>query len=250
MAPSLPSFAAKTVASVDEKTQPEETEGRQGSGADGCRRACPALFLEVTPMIHNAMNMNVSAYRRRAADASPSNATSLGGMPGANQSFATAKAGVAQVGSTLKNVQRGMTIGGGVFIALGVLAAIVLSLSAGISLAVTGGIMIAVARFGLSEFFGGLGEIASTVNALDAQAQLARTGIPTTARVIAMQPTGTLINHNPQVQTALEVQGPTGPYLVNTTAVINQMYIPQFQPGATVNLRVNPQNPYDVAVVF
>ena len=56
-----------------------------------------------------------------------------------------------------------------------------------------------------------LGEAATTVNALSAQAQLAQTGTPTTARVIAMQPTGTMINLNPQVQTALEVQDRPAP---------------------------------------
>jgi hypothetical protein len=33
-------------------------------------------------------------------------------------------------------------------------------------------------------------------------------------------------------------------------AVIPQMNIPQFQPGAMVHVRVNPANPHDVAVVF
>jgi hypothetical protein len=201
-------------------------------------------------MINNAMNMNVSAYRRRAADAAPSTATALGGMPDANHRFASGQAGLATAGKSLKGLQRGLTIGGGVFIALGIIATFALGFGTGIGLAVTGAILIAISRFGLSDAFGMLGEAATTVNALAAQSQLAETGIPTTARVIAMQPTGTMINMNPQVQTALEVQGPTGPYLVNTTAVINQMYIPQFQPGSMVNLRVNPQNPYDVAVVF
>jgi hypothetical protein len=51
------------------------------------------------------------------------------------------------------------------------------------------------------------------VDALAGKAQLAATGIPTTAQVLIMS-------------------------------------IAQFQPGRVVNVRVNPQNPMDVAVVF
>jgi len=33
-------------------------------------------------------------------------------------------------------------------------------------------------------------------------------------------------------------------------AVVPQMMIPRFQPGATVQVRVNPMNPQDIAVIF
>jgi hypothetical protein len=48
----------------------------------------------------------------------------------------------------------------------------------------------------------------------------------------------------------LMVNGPQGPYQVQTTAIVPIMSIAQFQPGRVVNVRVNPQNPHDVAVVF
>ena len=87
-------------------------------------------------MINSAMN--VSAYRRRATDDKSSTASALGGMPLANQRFARARSGVAEAGNTLKHVQLGLTIGGGVFVALGVGAAFAFGVGTGSSLAVTG----------------------------------------------------------------------------------------------------------------
>jgi hypothetical protein len=55
---------------------------------------------------------------------------------------------------------------------------------------------------------------------------------------------------NPQVAATLMVNGPQGPYQVQTTCIVPMMNVPQFQPGRVVNVRVNPQNPMDVAVVF
>jgi hypothetical protein len=201
-------------------------------------------------MIHNAMNMNASAYRRRAADAAPSTAIALGGMPGVGNRFEAAGSAIKHASSMLKIMQIGMTVVGGLSLTGSIVTAFTVGIGAAAGAALTGAVFIGTAWRVLPQFFGMIDDASKTVNALSAKEQLAQTGIPATARVIAMQPTGTLINHNPEVQTALEVQGPTGPYLVNTTAVINQMYIPQFQPGAMVNLRVSPQNPYDVAVVF
>ena len=68
-------------------------------------------------------------------------------------------------------------------------------------------------RFLAGELSAFKGEFAM-IDELAAQAQLAQTGIPMKARILNMAPTGTTINHSPQVSAALEVQGPNGPYLV------------------------------------
>ena len=86
--------------------------------------------------------------------------------------------------------------------------------------------------------------------ALLAKEQLAMSGTPMTASLLSAQQTVGTMNMNPQVQAVLEVQGPQGPYQVQTMAVVPQMSIPRFQPGATIQVRVNPMNPHDVAVVF
>jgi len=139
---------------------------------------------------------------------------------------------------------------GGLLVVGGVIMVFVVDVMTGVSMAITGVVFAAVAIFMLPKFMGQLGGATAMVDALAAKDQVALTGIPTTARVLGMQQTGTMVNMNPQVQAMLEVQGPQGPYQVSTLAVIPQMNIPQFQPGAMVNVRVNPQNPHDVAVVF
>ena len=202
---------------------------------------------------------NVDPYRRRAALPPACAPTSLGGMhPGATQGLADASSALKALGpggsSLLKRVQLPMTITGGVLVTLGVGMLIFVGVGSGASMIGTGLCMIFALRFAPS-FLGmdiakELGEASAVVDELTAKAQLAQNGIPAQARIVSMRPTGAMINYNPQVQASLEVQGPSGPYLVHTLAVISQMYIPQFQPGATVMIRVNPQNPQDVAVVF
>jgi hypothetical protein len=52
------------------------------------------------------------------------------------------------------------------------------------------------------------------------------------------------------VQAVVDVQHPQfGNYRVQTKAVIPQLAIPRFQPGSPVQVRVNPHNPNDVALV-
>jgi len=61
---------------------------------------------------------------------------------------------------------------------------------------------------------------------------------------------GRMVNYNPEVQVVVEVHHPTmGIYQTPTTVVVPQIAIPQFQPDASVQVRVNPNIPQDIAVV-
>jgi hypothetical protein len=115
---------------------------------------------------------------------------------------------------------------------------------------ITGVVLGCTAWFTLPMFMGQLGGASAMVGQLYAKEQLAMTGTPMTARVLSVQQTGAMINMNPQVQAMLEIQGPQGPYSTQTMAVVPQMSIPRFQPGAMIQVRVNPANPHDVAVVL
>ncbi len=169
--------------------------------------------------------------------------------PGVNR-FDRAQGSLANAGGMLQSMQKGFTIFGGILAALGVVMIFVVGVGAGVGLLITGATMVAVARFMLPQFMGQVAGASALVGSLQAKEQVALTGIPTTARVLGMQQTGMIVNMNPQVAATLEVRGSQGPYQVQTLAVIPQMNIPQFQPGATVNVRVNPANPHDIAVVF
>ncbi len=161
-----------------------------------------------------------------------------------------AQASLKSAGGMLKTMQMVFLIVG-ILMALGGIAMIfTVGAGAGIGLLITGVIFALVARFTLPQFMGQLGGATAMVDALAAKEQLALTGVPTTAQVLAMQQTGTMVNMNPQVAATLMVSGPQGPYQVQTTCIVPIMNIAQFQPGRVVNVRVNPQNPMDVAVVF
>jgi hypothetical protein len=181
------------------------------------------------------------------------------GMPGANAygmgpnlatRLGSAQGSLQRAGGMLRTMQILFTVLGGLMAVGGVLVLILVDAGGGIGLLITGVVMVGVAWFTLPKFMGQLGGATAMVNAMAAKEQLAMTGIPTTARVMQMQQTGTMVNNNPQVMATLQVNGPQGPYAVQTTAIVPIMNIAQFQPGAMVNVRVNPQNPMDVAVVF
>jgi hypothetical protein len=184
----------------------------------------------------------------------------MGGMPGAhpmmppNMGMAArlggAQASLKAAGGMLRTMQILFTVLGALLALGGIVMLITVDVGSGIGMILTGGIMAGTAWFMLPKFMGQLGGATAMVNALAAKEQLALSGMPATAQVLSMQMTGTMVNMNPQVAAVLQVNGPQGPYQVQTTAIVPQMNIPQFQPGRVVSVRINPQNPMDVAVVF
>jgi len=75
------------------------------------------------------------------------------------------------------------------------------------------------------------------------------TGIPAQAQIVALADTGMKINDNPRVQLTLMVH-PTGgqPYQASCTMTISLLQIPQFQPGAWIQVKYDPANPMNIAV--
>ena len=79
--------------------------------------------------------------------------------------------------------------------------------------------------------------------------QLAVDGRPGTATIKAIRQTGMVINENPQVELDLEVTVDGGePYAVTHRQVIAMIAIPQFQPGQTVPVKVDPADPQTLVV--
>jgi hypothetical protein len=173
------------------------------------------------------------------------------GLPpaGANR-YGQAQASLKSAGATLRVTQLACAGFGALLAVAGLVMVFTVGVEAGSGTLIAGVALGWAGWFTLPKFMGQLGGATAVVDALHAKEQLAMTGTPMTARVLAVQQTGTMINMNPQVHAALEVQGPQGPFQVQTMAVIPQMNIPQFQPGAMIHVRVNPMNPQDVAVVF
>jgi hypothetical protein len=86
--------------------------------------------------------------------------------------------------------------------------------------------------------------------------QLMATGIPAQARVIQMGPTGMTINDAPQMNLVLEVypppnvgyRGGSAPFTANVQALVPVYVMPRVQPGSTVAVRFDPNNPMNVAL--
>lgn len=68
--------------------------------------------------------------------------------------------------------------------------------------------------------------------------------------MLALADTGVMINNNPQAQITLEVTPDNGmaPFQAVTRMVLSQLHIPQFQPGAKLRVKYDPQNPGNVAI--
>jgi hypothetical protein len=169
-------------------------------------------------------------------------------MAGANP-YAQAQSSLKTAGSMLRIMQFALA-GLGALMAIGGVAMMTtLGVGAGSGLLIAGVVTAVTGWFTLPKFMGQIGGATAMVDALAAKQQLAMTGIPAQARLLSVQQTGAFINMNPQVQAVLEIQGPQGVYQTQTMAVVPQIAIPRFQPGAMLQVRINPANPHDVAVV-
>lgn len=80
--------------------------------------------------------------------------------------------------------------------------------------------------------------------------KLLQTGLGAKARVLALADTGVTINGNPQAQITLEVSPDNGmsPYQAVTKMVLSRLHIPQFQPGAKLRVKYDPNSPGNVAI--
>jgi len=73
---------------------------------------------------------------------------------------------------------------------------------------------------------------------------LMTTGIVGQATVDSINDTGVTVNENPQVEFVLDVTLPgREPYKASLTQVVSRLAIAGFQPGATVPVRVSPDDP-------
>ncbi len=150
----------------------------------------------------------------------------------------------------IKYMQYGFTVCGGLTAIGGVIWLISGSFSGGLGMIITGVVLVATAWLFLPQFKSMIGGVTGKVDALAAKSNLAQTGIPATGRLLSVQQTGAMINFNPEVAAMVEVNHPQmGTYQVQTTAVVPQISIPQFQPGAQVQVRIDPTNPQNIAVL-
>ncbi len=81
--------------------------------------------------------------------------------------------------------------------------------------------------------------------------QLLMSGEPAQATVIQLWDTGVMLNNNPQVGMLLEVRPANRPaYQLETKQFVSYLRLPQVQPGAVVNVRLDPSDPAKVALAL
>lgn len=75
-------------------------------------------------------------------------------------------------------------------------------------------------------------------------------GVDASARVLAIKETGSLHNNQPEVRIQLEVKpADAAAFNATVTTFMSPVYLPRFQPGATVAVRYDPASPQNVALV-
>ena len=80
-------------------------------------------------------------------------------------------------------------------------------------------------------------------------AMLMASGISGRARIDQISDTGATVNDNPRVQFDLTVTIPGhNPYPATLTQVVSRIAIGSFQPGATVPVRVSPEDPLTLLI--
>ena len=75
-------------------------------------------------------------------------------------------------------------------------------------------------------------------------------GVDASARVLAIRETGSQHNNQPEVRIQLEVKpADRVAFKATVTTFMSPVYLPRFQPGATVAVRYDPGSPKNVALV-
>jgi hypothetical protein len=102
--------------------------------------------------------------------------------------------------------------------------------------------MIAVVAFAVG--FGPTGKRQSRDKALE------RVGVLAAATILDLTDTGSRYNKNPEVRLKLEIRPQNGdPYIAEVRTVISVVELPKYQPGATLRVKYDPENPSTVAII-
>jgi len=80
--------------------------------------------------------------------------------------------------------------------------------------------------------------------------RLQEAGVPASARVVKLWDTGITVNEDPVIGLEVEVARADGSVYtaIIPKSLISRLDVPQFQPGQTVSVRIDPQDPSLVAL--
>ena len=104
-------------------------------------------------------------------------------------------------------------------------------------------IITGVSLFGMFKVFGNIAKGSRE------RQRLLQMGTPAQGQIMAVQQTGTYLNNQPEVMIQVQVFPPNGhPYMAQVRQFVSMFEIPQYQVGAQVHVRIDPQNPSHVAI--
>ncbi len=80
--------------------------------------------------------------------------------------------------------------------------------------------------------------------------RLQEAGVPASARILEIWDTGITVNDDPVIGMRVEIDRPDGTAYPATIpkSLISRLDVPRFQPGASVSVRIDPQDPAIVAL--
>lgn len=155
--------------------------------------------------------------------------------------------------SNIVTIAKYVLIGLGVIsVAGGVVALMRGGLSGAITPLLIGGVCLYIGLRQMSTFESMIGDASQLVDGLAAETQLAASGLPAEALVQSIRQTGRMVNQNPEVHLALTVVHPqtNAEYAAEIITVVDQIAIPQVQPGSRIAVRVDPLNAQRVALAL
>ena len=92
--------------------------------------------------------------------------------------------------------------------------------------------------------------VADRMSGVSEAKRLQEAGTPATARILKIWDTGITVNDDPVIGLEVEVSREDGSVYTATIpkSLISRLDIPQFQPGMSISVRIDPQDPTKVAL--
>lgn len=92
--------------------------------------------------------------------------------------------------------------------------------------------------------------VADRMSGVSEAKRLQEAGTHATARILKLWDTGITVNDDPVIGLEVEIAREDGSVYTATIpkSLISRLDVPQFQPGMSVGVRIDPQNPAKVAI--
>ena len=92
--------------------------------------------------------------------------------------------------------------------------------------------------------------VADRMSGVSEARRIQEAGTPATARILKIWDTGITVNDDPVIGLEVEIAREDGSAYTATIpkSLISRLDVPQFQPGMSVGVRIDPQDPAKVAI--